>query len=375
MNRRDFVRLASNGVATASLADALVSAQVAARPASRPAGSGRAGTARMKVGTQHGDSDGILRVLAGFGVNHICSRVPSARMDEAWSVDGLSRLRERVESFGITLDMVPLPLSSTEISRSENPAILLARDPDRDRQIDAICQMIRNTARAGIPAVKYNLTIIGIPRTAPTIGRGGARYSTFVYAEGKQDPPTTIAGRVDADAYWERITYFLERVVPVAEEHKVRLACHPQDPGMPKGKGWRGIETVLGSVDGLKRFISIAESPYHGLNFCQGTVSEMLEKPGEQIFDVIRYFGQRRKIFNVHFRNIAGGFLDFRETFIDDGDVDMLKAMRVYKEVGYDGMMMPDHVPAIEGDEGRLQGFAFAFGYIKALIAAVAAET
>jgi mannonate dehydratase len=52
----------------------------------------------------------------------------------------------------------------------------------------------------------------------------------------------------------------------------------------------------------------------------------------------------------------------------------MLKAMRVYKEVGYDGMMMPDHVPTIEGDTNGLQGFAFAFGYIKALIAAVAAE-
>jgi mannonate dehydratase len=180
---------------------------------------------------------------------------------------------------------------------------------------------------------------------------------------------------VDADTYWERITYFLERVVPVAEEHQVRLACHPQDPGMPRGRGWRGVETVLGSVDGLKRFVSIAENPYHGLNFCQGTVSEMLQKPGEEIFDVIRYFGARKKIFNVHFRNIAGGFLNFRETFIDDGDVDMLRAMRVYKEVGYDGMMMPDHVPSIDGDPERLQGFAFAFGYIKALIAAVAAES
>ena len=373
MNRRDFVRLAGSGVTAAGLAEALVEARVAAEQ-TRPRSSGPA-AARMKAGTQHGDSDAILRVLAGFGVNHICSRLPSAKMDDEWSVAALSRLRERVESFGLTLDMVPLPLSSREISQSENPAILLARDPDRDRQIDDICQMIRNTARAGIPSVKYNLTIIGIPRTAPTRGRGGARYSTFVYAGAPQEPPLTAAGPVDADTYWERITYFLPRVVPVAQEHKVRLACHPQDPGMPRGRGWRGVETVLGSVDGLKRFVSIAESPYHGLNFCQGTVSEMLEKPGEQIFDVIRYFGERRKIFNVHFRNIAGGFLNFRETFIDEGDVDMLKAMRVYKAVGYDGMMMPDHVPSIEGDTGNLQGFAFAFGYIKALIAAVAAET
>jgi mannonate dehydratase len=370
MNRRDFVRLTGTGVAAGSLADAVVSAQVSARPA----GGASRSPARMKVGTQHGDSDAILRVLAGFGVNHICSRLPSPHLDDAWSIEGLTRLRERVESFGITLDMVPLPLSSSEISRSESPAVLLATS-DRDRQIDGICQMIRNAARAGIPSVKYNLTFIGVPRTEPTRGRGGARYSTFVYAQGKQDPPLTVAGPVDADAYWERITYFLNRVVPVAAEHKVRLACHPQDPGMPRGKGWRGIETVLGSVDGLKRFVSINESPYHGLNFCQGTVSEMLEKPGEQIFDVIRHFGSRGKIFNVHFRNIAGRFLDFRETFIDDGDVDMLKAMRVYREIGYDGMMMPDHVPSIEGDTGNLQGFAFAFGYIKALIAAVAAES
>ena len=372
MNRREFVRLAGSGVTAGALAEAAVSAQTPDRRAAR--GTTPLPKARMKAGTQHGDSDGILRALAGFGVNHICSRLPSPRMDQAWTVESLSRLKERVESFGLTLDMVPLPLSSSEISRSENAAILLAKDPDRDRQIDDICQMIRNTARVGIPSVKYNLTFLGVPRTTTTRGRGGARYSTFVYEGAPQDPPLTIAGPIDVDTYWERITYFLNRVVPVAEEFKVRLACHPQDPGMPKGKGWRGVETVLGSVDGLKRFVSIQESAFHGLNFCQGTVSEMLEKPGEQIFDVIRYFGTRKKIFNVHFRNIAGGFLNFRETFIDDGDVNMLEAMRVYREVEYDGMMMPDHVPSIDGDTDNLQGFAFAFGYIKALIAVVAAE-
>jgi mannonate dehydratase len=374
MNRRQFVRLAGSGMSIGALAEAAADARVMQQPKGAAGRSAAPAKARMKVGTQHGDSDPILRAMAGFGVNNICSRLPSDKLDEAWSVEALTKLKERVQSFGITLDMVPLPLSSNEISRSESPAILLAKEPDREQQLDAICQMIRNTARAGIPSAKYNLTFLGVPRSESTLGRGRARYSTFVYADAKQDPPLTIAGRVDADTYWERITYFLKRVVPVAEEYKVRIACHPQDPGMPRGKGFRGVETVLGSVDGLKRFVSIAESPYHGLNFCQGTVSEMLEKPGEQIFDVIRYFGTRGKIFNVHFRNISGGFLNFRETFIDDGDVDMLKAMRVYKEVGYDGMMMPDHVPSIEGDSGNAQGFAFALGYIKALIAAVAAE-
>jgi mannonate dehydratase len=356
-------------VPVGALAEAVVSAQVAKAPAT-PAASPKA---RMKVGTQQGDAEATLRILAAFGVNNICGGLPSPKMDDTWSVDALSQRRDRVASFGIALDMLPLPMSSVEISRAEMPAIYLGASPDRDRSIDEICQMIRNCGRAGIPQLKYNFTFIGVPRTGTAEGRGRARYSEFVYAGAKQDPPLTIAGRVDADTYWERITHFLDRVVPVANEYKVKIGCHPQDPGMPPGKGWRGVETVLGSVDGLKRFVSIRESPFHGLNFCQGTVSEMLQKPGAEIYDVIRYFGSRKKIFNVHFRNIEGGFLNFRETFIDDGSVDMLKAMRVYKEVGFDGMMMPDHVPTVEGVD-RNQGFAFAFGYIKALIAAVSAE-
>ena len=371
MDRRDFIRLAGAGAGAATTRASPAARQSPAAAASRPA---PRSAARMKVGTQHDSSDEVLGVLAALGVRHICSRLPSARLDDQWSADGLERLRARVEAFGITLDMVPLPMSSNPIARAEHPNILLGRSPERDREIDDICQMIRNAARAGIPSLKYNLTLLGVVRTASTPGRGGARYSTFVYDEATQEPPLTEAGPVDADLYWERITYFLERVIPVATEYHVRMACHPQDPGMPPGKGYRGVETVLGSVAGLKRFVDITPSPCHGLNFCQGTVSEMLARPGEDIFDVIRYFGSRGKIFNVHFRNVHGGFLNFQETFIDDGDVDMLKAMRVYKEVGFDGMMMPDHVPAIAGDPKGAQAFAHAFGYIQALIAAVSAE-
>ena len=362
VGRRDFGRLAGAGL-LASLAPRAA----AQTPPPAPA-SATAGRLRMKLGTQHGSSDEVLTVLAALGVNHICAELPSARLDAEWSLESLLRLRDRVEKRGIALDMLPLPLSSHPIERAENAAILTGKSPERERQIDDVCTMIRNTARAGIPALKYNLTFIGVVRTEPTAGRGGARYSTFSYAKAKQEPPLTEAGPVPADVYWERITYFLDRVVPVAAEHKVRLACHPQDPGMPPGKGYRGVETVLGSVEGLKRFVSIRESPYHGLNFCQGTVAEMLQDPGREIFDVIRYFGSRGKIFNVHFRNITGRFLDFRETFIDDGDVDMLAALRVYQEVGYDGMLMPDHVPQIAGDERSRQAFAFTFGYIKALM-------
>ena len=194
------------------------------------------------------------------------------------------------------------------------------------------------------------------------------------YEKALQEPPLTEAGPVSEEEAWERITYFLKRVIPAAEEHKIRMACHPHDPGMPRDKGFRGVHRVLGSVEGLKRFIEITPSPYHGLNFCQGTVSEMLARPNEQIFDVIRYFGTRGKIFNVHFRNIRGGFLNFQDTFPDDGDVNMIGAMRVYKEIGYDGMLMPDHVPRIEGDAEGKQAFAYAFGYMQALMQMVNEE-
>ncbi len=377
MDRRQFVRavgICGTATATLSIDEGRLNAGTAG-PNGQKTKASAPRKALMKVGTQHGASNEILRALAAFGVTNICAPLPSARMDERWSVEGLLKLREHVESFGIRLDMIPLPLSSNFITRVENPNILLGKSPDREREIDDICQMIRNAARAGIPALKYNLSILGVVRTGSTPGRGGASYSTFVYDKALQEPPLTEAGPVDADIYWERITYFLKRVIPVAEEYKVRMACHPHDPGMPPDKGYRGVSTVLGSVEGLKRFIEITPSRYHGLNFCQGTVAEMLRNPRKEIYEVIRYFGSRGKIFNVHFRNIRGGFLNFQETFIDDGDIDMLQAMRMYREIEYDGMIMPDHVPKIQGDSGGLQAFAFSFGYIKALIAAVAAES
>jgi len=322
----------------------------------------------MKIGTQNADDEESLKVFASLGVNNICSTLPSKRLDEKWSVDSLKRLKDRVNAHGIALDMVPIPMSSSTIERAEMPDIMLGRSPEREKMIDEVCQMIKNCAAAGIPAVKYNLTFIGVVRSEATKGRGYAMYSTFDYEKLKDRDTPTLAGRVPPDLYWERITYFLDKVVPVANEYKIRIACHPQDPGMPVKQGYRGINTVLGTVDGLKKFVAIRESPYHGFNFCQGTVSEMLENPNKEIHDVIRYFGSRKKVFNVHFRNISGKFLNFRETFPDNGDVNMLQALRTWKEVGYDGMIMPDHVPRIPGDTGGKQAFAFAFGYIQAAL-------
>jgi hypothetical protein len=111
------------------------------------------------------------------------------------------------------------------------------------------------------------------------------------------------------DENWERIDRFLAAVVPVATAAKLRIACHPHD--LYTLPGWRGVTRVLGTVEGLRRFVLMHESPYHGLNFCQGTVAAMLDDPSRETFDVVRWFGEPGKLFNVHFRNIRGHRLNF----------------------------------------------------------------
>ena len=322
----------------------------------------------MHVGTQFRPrSENDYRVFAQLGVNNICG-FPSEHHTK-WTASTLSKYRAHVESFGLNLDIVELPLASSKIDSAALPSIMLGTDPQRDLDIEHCCNIIRMCAAAGIPAVKYNLTILGVVSSDPVYGRGGAKSRSFNYVQAlKELPELTIAGLVDSDTMWERINYFVQRVVPVADEYKIRMALHPHDPGVPSPKGLQGIDRVLGSVEGMKKFIALHPSDYHGFNFCQGTVSEMLEKPGEEIYDVIRYFGNRKKIFNVHFRNIAGGFGNFQETFIDDGDVDMHLATQTYQEVNYPYMVMPDHVPHLVGENEKMVGFAYTYGYIKSLI-------
>jgi mannonate dehydratase len=332
--------------------------------------------ALMKLGCQSGPTDDKrLQFFARHGVTHISGYAEDSGDKGYFSVDDLSRLRERVEKHKIVLYMIePGFLASSHIDRTKRPAIMLGQSPERDRDIECVQKTIESCAKVGIPSIKYNMSLLGVLRTERTPGRGGTTLSTWNLKEAQTSgkfTPETKAGPVSADQYWERITYFLERVIPVATQNKVRMACHPHDPGVPPGTGFQRIDAVLGTPDGLKKFISIKESPYHGLNFCQGTVSEMLQDPGKEIFDIIRFFGNKKKIFNVHFRNIKGKRDMFAETYPDEGDIDFVKAMQVYKEIGYEHMMMPDHVPHHHDDPKGDQAFAFAYGYIRALIQAV----
>ena len=323
----------------------------------------------MYLGTQFAArTDSDYETFKQLGVNNINGFPETPHQN--WTVENLIQYREKVESYDLKLDMVQLPLSSKDIDSrvksGEFYNILTGISPERDYEIERICKIIEMCSKAGIPAVKYNLNIIGIPRTESESGRGGAKLSTFRWDKADHDAKDTYAGKVSEDVFWERIDYFLEKVVPVAEENKVRLACHPHDPYTPPG--YKGVTRVLGTVEGLKKFISIQENDYHGLNFCQGTVTEMMDNPGEEIFDVIRYFGNKNKIFNVHFRNIKGSKLNFTEVFPDEGSINMHEAIKVYKEVGYKYMLMPDHVPEINAKDPKMTAFSYCYGYINALL-------
>jgi len=359
MNRREF--LSSSSVAAVALSHGSTASAAAASSHSRPV--------LLHLGCQSAPTnDTHLKFLSRYGVKHICGYPEIADGRIYATVDELSRMKDLAAKNNIEIECVGPPvLESSHIDREKHPAIMLAKSPERDRDIESLQTMIRNCAQVGLPAIKYNMSILGVLRTGRTPGRGDASYSQWKLAEAHPKTPLTIAGQVDADRFWERITYFLDRIIPVANEYKVRMACHPQDPGVPP-EGYQGVDRVLGTVDGLKKFIAIRESPYHGLNFCQGTVSEMLADPGKEIYDVIRYFGSRKKIFNVHFRNIRGHRNDFVEVYPDEGDVDMVKAIQVYREVEYPYMLMPDHVPQAQNDPGGLQSFAFSYGYIQGLI-------
>lgn len=347
-----------------------------------------------KLGCQSGPStEEHFAFLARFGVRHVCASPVIGEPGRLCpTIEELSRLREMVERHGIALEMTDSPLlRSTLIDVEKHPAIMLGISPERDRDIEAFQQLLRNCATVGIGTVKYNMSLLGVVRNRAETGRGGVEYSGWKLGVDAQPPTLTRAGEVDESVYWERIRYFLERVVPVANECKVRIACHPHDPGLP-ADGYRGVKCVLGSVAGLDRFLSVAESPYHGLNFCQGTVCSQLEDPAREIFDVIRHFGARGKIFNVHIRNIRGRRGDFVETFPDDGDIDMVRAIKTYRDVGYDGMLMPDHVPLLPFDhaadpyaynygeaspaaDGHRESFAFAYGYLRGLLQATESAT
>ena len=194
-------------------------------------------------------------------------------------------------------------------------------------------------------------------------GRGGVLFHDFDASRDAhlEDAP---AGEASLEEVWERMAYLYERIVPVAEEADVRLATHPDDPPLPV---YRGAAQALSSFAGFKRLFETFPSAHNGMLLCLGCMQEA----GEDPIEVIRYFGERRKIFYVHFRNVKGTVPHYTEVFPDMGDLDMVAALKALWEVGYDGFLVPDHQFGIEGDDDWASiSRAWQVGYIAALIQA-----
>jgi mannonate dehydratase len=325
----------------------------------------------MHAGTQQfNTSDHDLEFLARHGVTAKSENHITFHREFGWDVKELIEKKEKCARFGVDLEMVAIPVHSLGVDGCSTPNYMRGRYDEGDQEIDLVCNMIRQAAEAGIPAVKYFLCEMENQRTESTPpGRGNSRYSTWDLE--KADDSPRYDEPVTAEQNWERITHYLERVVPVAEECKVRMACHPCDPWLPPG--FKGVDRVLGGPEGFRRFITICESDYHGVNLCLGCMAEASTDPRNEVPEIIRYLGSRNKIFLCHFRNIVGGRNKFQEVWPDEGVMSMHRNIRALEEVGYPHMVVPDHAPGHPDSDGY-QAWAYEFGYIQAMIQSVTDE-
>ncbi len=305
----------------------------------------------------------MWRLAVQLGVTDAVTGLPQQLPGGAfvWDFLPLLHLKQRFADAGLTLSVI----------ESTPPMNLIRLGlPGRDEAIEQICQLLTNMGAVGIRVWCYNfMAVFGWFRTSTTtLARGGALVTSYDH-ELMRDAPLTEFGTISEERLWDNFAYFLERVVPVAEQARVKLALHPDDPPISP---IRGIARIFTSVEALQRAVELVPSEYNGITFCQGTIATM----GADIPAAIRFFGQRQKIHFVHFRDIRGTATRFVETFHDNGQTDMLEAMRCYQEIDFNGPMRPDHVPALEGDDNITPGYTtrgrlYAIGYMRGLMEAV----
>jgi mannonate dehydratase len=250
--------------------------------------------------------------------------------------------------------------------------------PNRDAKIEEYKQHLRNLGKAGIPYTTYAHMANGIWSTNPEPTRGGAPARGFDLDKAYQGHwdgslytvPLTHGRRYTEDEIWDNFNYFIEQVTPVAEEAGVRIGIHPDDPPMPELGGVP--RCIFSSFEGYRRALDKADSPNIGMCLCVGCWLEGGSQMGKDVLETIRYFGSRRRLFKVHFRNVNQPLPHFVETFLDDGYMDMYAVMKALREVDFSGVLIADHIPRM-GDDPRL-GTAFSIGYMKALVQRVNAE-
>lgn len=277
-----------------------------------------------------------------------------------WTYDSLLRTRNRFADHGLSLDVVEdrPPMKRTVLGEA-----------GRDEEIQVVKELLRNMGRLGIDVYSWVWTEnpVGVLRTSDSVvDRGGSRQTGYDHAWMQRAEDHPAAGITEAEL-WDNLHYFLEEVIPVAEEAGVKMALHPDDPPISPV---RGVPRLVTSVDRYERILDLYDSPNHGVTFCQGNFAAMeVDVPS-----AIRRLGDR--IHFIHFRDVEGTAESFVETWHDNGPTDMLAAVDAYRDVGFDGPIRPDHVPKMVGETDREETMAgytdmgrlFAIGYIKGLL-------
>jgi mannonate dehydratase len=256
---------------------------------------------------------------------------------------------------------------------------VLLDGPKKKQQLENVKTIIRRLGQAGIPIMGYNFSIAGVcGRVTGQFARGGA---LSVGMDGPLDAPMPkgmvwnmvydpsapkgTVPLVTHEELWRRFGAFLDEVIPVAEEAGVRLALHPDDPPMPT---MRGQARLVYQPQLYQRVLELNHSPANAFEFCLGTLAEMTEG---KLYEAVEQYSGQGKLAYVHFRNITGKVPHYRETFIDDGDIDMLRVLRILRKNNFDGVLIPDHTPQMTCDAPWHAGMAYALGYMRAALQAL----
>ncbi len=295
--------------------------------------------------------------------------------DQLWTLAELKQLRQDVEAAGLKLEAI----------ENFDPAHwhdVLLDGPKRAQHIENVKTIVRRLGEVGIPVMGYNFSIAGVAgRTRGNYARGDA---PSVGMEGAYDVPMpngmawnmvynpkAPAGNVPSATHeqlWDRVHRFLDEVLPVAEQAGVKLAAHPDDPPMPT---IRGQPRLVYQPQHYQKLIDLNPSASNTLEFCIGSLAEMTEG---DVYDAVDRYSRQHRLGYVHFRNVRGKVPTYKETFIDDGDIDMLRVLRILKRNGFDGVLIPDHTPAMACAAPWHAGMAYAMGYMKAAMKVVGAE-
>lgn len=355
MTRRNFAKIALTG----ALAKTALTAPLESRSSKKLPELDPGIKISLQVPTDPSEED--LQFARQLGVDFVS--IPSG--GEKATLENFQSWKQKVEANG-------LKVWNIGNSNVHNMPEVTLNLPGRDEKIEEYKQYLRNLAKTGILYTTYAHMGNGIWSSDQEMTRGGAPARAFNlktakgYWAGKVfESALTHSRKYSKEEIWENYIYFIKQVVPVAEELGIRIGIHPDDPPVPELGGVP--RCIFANFDGYARALEIADSPNIGVCLCCGTWLEGGKGMGKDVLEAIRAFTKMGKLWKIHFRNVSAPVPHFTEAFVDNGYMDMWKIMKTLCEVDFRGALIADHVPTMVG--GRMVGWAYSIGYIKALLA------